>query len=130
MSMTVAVPAGALVSPVWPTVSDPRKTISWKPVSGISESETGPAKSAVSKLVRVTVAKAGPLLVVKAALKIGLFPRIVESFPLGIDAAAAVAPGLDIVVRLRRSGGAAQVRLDSVIPTGHEPFIFERLDCR
>ena len=53
-----------------------------------------------------------------------------EPLPLGIDAAAAVAPGLDIVVRLRRSSRAAQVRLRAVVSARHESFVFQRLDRR
>ena len=55
VSVAVAIPARALVSPR-PAVSDPRVTVSWKAVRGIPVSETGPAESAVSKLVGVMVA--------------------------------------------------------------------------
>src|SRR6476619_1423173 len=118
--VSVAAPDCALISPRAP-VADTWETISRNAVPGISVAEAGPAESAVPELVRVTVAESRALLIVEAALEVRLFPRVVESFPLGVDAAASVAPRLDVVVRLRRAVRAAKIGLCTVISARHQP---------
>src|SRR4051794_6308664 len=123
VSVAVAIPARALVSPIRPAITDAWETVSIKAVAGIAIAVARASESAFSKLVRVIVAESWALIV-RAALEIRLFPCIVESLPFGVDAAAAVAPRLNVVVRFRRSVRAAQVRLHAMVSACHEPFIF------
>src|SRR4051794_24988255 len=109
--VAVAIPDGALVSPR-SAVADAWETVSWKAVARVSVTEAGPAVATVAELARVAIVEAWSLLIVEGALEVRFFPGVVEPFPFGVDAAAAIAPRLDIVVLLRRSVRAAKIGLD------------------
>jgi len=52
-------------------------------------------------------------------------PRIVESLPLGVEAASAIAVALHLVIRVRRTIGTTQNHACTVVTTGDSPRIVE-----
>jgi hypothetical protein len=124
-------PIPGLSVPNWKTVTGPmpaeamigevvRKVIV-KPKATVRESTS---KSKIWKAVESCI------LVVEPARELRLLPRVVESFPLGIEPTVAVPYVLHIVSRILRAIRSAQIRANASVATGHPARIIERLHRR
>ena len=67
-------------------------------------------------------------LVVEAALHVRVFPSVVEAFPLGVDAATAVAPRLHFVVLVHRTSRTRKIGLHTAVSARDQPFVVQRFD--
>ncbi len=99
-----------------------------------------PAATAPAIPVSAPVPTAAPLtwkpaaisgtLIVVSALQVRFLPCVVEALPFGVNAAAAIAPGLDFIVGVDRSICAPQCGARATITTRDHALIVQRFDGR